>query len=210
LRLKALCRFMKARHKQPVKTAAGVLPYALHEGRVLFLFHKTFSGRRAGLLVDFGGGAQAAETAFETAAREFVEETEGLFLAPDLRRASRVGDEYRRQFREMQALLARTQEAHANWWCRRHVQPGKQAKDWCTYFVEVGYRDVAGMNAAWAADAGRRFKKRRELLWVPADQLLEIFTRQPERLWKRVRELETAPDVIITIRQVLEARGQPG
>jgi hypothetical protein len=158
LRLEALCRFMKARHKQPVKTGAGVLPYALHEGRVLFLFHKTFSGRRAGLLVDFGGGAQAAETAFETAAREFVEETEGLFLAPDLRRASRVGDEYRRQFREMQALLARTQEAHANWWCRRHVQPGKQ----------------------------------------------------PERLWKRVRELETAPDVIITIRQVLEARGQPG
>ena len=201
---------MKAWHKQPVKAGAGVLPYALHEGRVLFLFHKTFSGRRAGLLVDFGGGSQADETAFETAAREFVEETEGLFLAPDIRQASRSGSEFRRQFREMQALLARTQEAHADWWCRRHVQPGKPARDWRTFFVAFSYRDVAGMNAAWAADAGRRFEKRRELLWVPADPLLDIFARQPEQLWKRVRELETAPEVISAIRQLLEARDQPG
>ena len=210
MHLKALCQFMKARSKQPVKTGAGVLPFALHEGRAQFLFHKTFSGRRAGLLVDFGGGAQAAETAFETAAREFVEETEGLFLSPEIRRASAAGSEYRRQFREMQALLARTQEAHADWWCRRRVQPGKQEREWCTYFVEVGYRDVTGMNAAWEADAGRRFKKRRELLWVPADRLLEIFARQPDKLWKRVRELETAPNVITAIRRVLEVRGQPG
>jgi 8-oxo-dGTP pyrophosphatase MutT (NUDIX family) len=201
---------MTDRDKQPVKTGAGVLPFALHEGRLLFLFHKTYSGRRAGLLVDFGGGAKAAETAFETAAREFVEETEGLFLAPDIRLAARTGSEYQRQLREMQVLLARTQKAHADWWCRRHVQPGKPARDWRTFFVEVGYRDVAALNAAWAADAGRRFKKRRELLWVPVDPLLEIFARQPEQLWKRVRELETAPGVIIAIRQALEARVQPG
>ena len=201
---------MKVRGKEPLKTGAGLLPFTLHEGRLLFLFHKTFSGRRAGLLVDFGGGSQADETACETAAREFVEETEGLFLAPDIRQASRVGNEYRRQLREMLALLARTQAAHADWWCRRHVQPGKPARDWRTFFVEVSYRDVAGMNAAWAADAGRRFKKRRELLWVPVNPLLEIFVRQPEQLWKRVRELEAAPDVILAIRQVLEARGQPG
>lgn len=201
---------MMAGRKPAVKTGAGVLPFALHEDRLLFLFHKTFSGRRAGLLVDFGGGSQADETAFDTAAREFVEETEGLYLAPDTRQAARVGSEYRRQFRELLALIARTQEAHPDWWCRRQVPPGKQAKDWCTYFVEVGYRDVAGMNAAWAADAGQRFKKRRELLWVPADRLLEIFTRQPEQLWRRVRELESAPDVIMAIRQELEARGQPG
>jgi 8-oxo-dGTP pyrophosphatase MutT (NUDIX family) len=201
---------MKAGRKPAVKTGAGVLPFALHEGRLLFLFHKTFSGRRAGLLVDFGGGSQAGETAFDTAAREFVEETEGLYLAPDTRQAARVGSEYRRQFREMQALIARTQEVHPDWWCRRQVQPGKQAKDWRTCFVEVGYRDVAGMNTAWAADDGQRFKKRRELLWVPADRLLEIFTRYPEQLWKRVRELESVPEIIIAIRQVLEARGEPG
>jgi 8-oxo-dGTP pyrophosphatase MutT (NUDIX family) len=201
---------MKAGDKQAVRAGAGVLPFALHEDRVLFLFHKTFSGRRAGLLVDFGGGAQPAETAFETAVREFIEETEGLFLAKDIRKASRSGSEYRRQFREMQALLAQTQKAHADWWCRRQVQPGKPARDWHTFFVEVGYRDVTGMNAAWANDANRRFKKRRELHWVPAAPLLEIFARQPEKLWKRVRELEGAAGVIVAIRNALEARGEPG
>jgi len=101
-------------------------------------------------------------------------------------------------------LLERTRDAHADWWCRRGVQPGKPARDWRTFFVEVGYRDVDGMNAAWAADDGQRFKKRRELVWVPADRLLEIFTHHPEQLWKRVRELEAAPEVIRAIRLARE------
>jgi hypothetical protein len=84
------------------------------------------------------------------------------------------------------------------------VQPGRPARDWRSFFVEVAYRDVAGMNAAWAADGGRRFKKRRELLWVRADKLLEIFARQPEQLWKRVRQLEAAPALIAAIRQTCE------
>jgi hypothetical protein len=45
---------------------------------------------------------------------------------------------------------------------------------------------------------------RRELLRVPADQLLEILARQPERLWKRVWELEAVPKVIVAIRQMRE------
>jgi 8-oxo-dGTP pyrophosphatase MutT (NUDIX family) len=189
---------------KPARVGAGVLPFALHAGRVRFLLHKTFSGRRAGLLVDFGGGARAGETAFQTAAREFVEETEALFLAPDMALAARAGSEYRRQLQEMQTLLERTRDAHVDWWCRRVVQPGKPARDWRTFFVEVGYRDVDGMNAAWAADEGRRFKKRRELVWVPADRLLEIFARHPEQLWKRVRELDAAPKLIRAIRMARE------
>jgi len=200
---------MNGNANKPVRTGAGVLPFALHRGRVRFLFHRTFSGRRAGLLVDFGGGAQAGESSFETAAREFVEETEGLFLAPDIRQAARAGSEYRRQLQEMQALLARTREQHPDWWCRRRTPPGKPDRDWRTFFIEVPYRDVAGMNTAWAADDGRRFKKRRELFWVPADRLLEIFSRQPERLWKRVRELEAAPEVITAIRRTREGQRPP-
>jgi 8-oxo-dGTP pyrophosphatase MutT (NUDIX family) len=200
---------MSGNRNKPVRTGAGVLPFALHAGQVRFLFHKTFSGRRAGLLVDFGGGTQESETAFQTAAREFVEETEALFLAPDITMAALAGSEYRRQLQVMQTLLAEAQEAHPDWWCQRRVQPGKPARDWRTFFVEVTYRDVAGMNAAWTADNGRRFKKRRELLWVPAERLLEIFARKPERLWKRVRELEAAPEVINAIRLAREVRSPP-
>jgi hypothetical protein len=115
---------MGANTGKPVKTGAGILPFALHGGRVRFLFHKTFSGRRSGLLVDFGGGAQAGETAFQTAAREFVEETEALFLAADVTLAARAGSEYRRQCKTVQALLARTQQEHADWWCRRRRHQG--------------------------------------------------------------------------------------
>lgn len=197
---------MKGSTGKPGKSGAGLLPFALHEGRVRFLFHKTFSGRRAGMLVDFGGGAQAGETALQTAAREFVEETEAMFLAPALGQAALAGNEYRRQIQAMQALLARTRQEHADWWSPRCAPPGKPARDWRTFFVEVGYRDVAGMNAAWAADDGRRFKKRRELLWVSADRLLDIFATQPERLWTRVRELEAAPAVIATIRLARESQ----
>ncbi|HYQ70894.1 MAG TPA: hypothetical protein VET88_03080 [Gammaproteobacteria bacterium] len=200
---------MSRQGEKPARKGAGVLPFAVYAGRVLFLFHRTFSGRRAGLLVDFGGGAEAGETALQTAAREFVEETEALFLAPDIDRARLAGREYRRQLQEMQALLERALEAHADWWCRRRVPAGKPARDWRTFFVEVGYRDVTGMNAAWAADDGRRFRKRRELLWVPADRLLEIFACHPERLWKRVRELETVPEIIRAIRLAREGRGSP-
>jgi len=201
---------MKGKAGKPGKAGAGVLPFALHAGQVRFLFHKTFSGRRAGLLVDFGGGARMGETAIEAAAREFVEETEGLFLAPDIRQAARAGGEYQRQLQQMQVLLARTQDEHPEWHCHRHVPPGKPARNWRTFFIELAYRDVAGMNAAWAADAGERFKKRRELLWVPAAQLLEIFAHQPGQLWKRVRELEGVPEVIAAIRQAREGRPPAG
>lgn len=195
---------MSGRHTGQGKRGAGVLPYAVHAGRVWFLFHKTFSGRRAGLLVDFGGGCRPGETAFEAAAREFVEETEAMFLARDLRRAALQGAGYRRQLRVMQSLLQRGREQHPDWWCRRVSRPGKPPRDWRTFFVEVPHRAVAGMNAAWAADDGSRFRKRRELLWVPAGQVLEIFRTQPERLWKRLRELESAPQVIAAIRLALE------
>jgi len=200
---------MTGDHNRQGKTGAGVLPFAVHTGRVRFLFHRTFSGRRAGLLVDFGGGCRVDETRVQAAAREFVEETEAMFLAPDIRQASLAGAGYRRQLIEMETLLVRTRAEHPDWYCRRVSGPGRAKRDWRTYFVEVAYRDVAAMNAAWAADDGRCFRKRRELVWVTAQRLLEFFSTQPERLWKRVRELEGAPEVIHAIRQVREGGSPP-
>ena len=35
---------------------AGVIPFAVDAGEIQFLFQKTFSGRKVGYLIDFGGG----------------------------------------------------------------------------------------------------------------------------------------------------------
>jgi len=72
-------------------------------------------------------------------------------------------------------------------------------RDWKTYFVEVDYRAPDDINAAWAEDQDDRFKKRRELHWLTAEQLLDVFDNRPETLWKRVRELEGASAIVRAI-----------
>jgi len=62
------------------------------------------------------------------------------------------------------------------------------------------------MNRAWELDAGTRFSKRRELLWLSADTLCVIYEHEPERLWKRVRQLINARETIQSINTCLADR----
>lgn len=79
-------------------SGAGVLPFAIHSGEVYFLFHKTFVGKKVGKLIDFGGGMRCCTSVEfsslihskadekdmrKAAAREFSEETAGLFLCKE-------------------------------------------------------------------------------------------------------------------------------
>lgn len=48
------------------------------------------------------------------------------------------------------------------------------------------------------------FKKRRELVWVAAGELLAIYENVPAKLWKRVRQLENAAE---TIQSVVQSKG---
>ncbi len=68
---------------------AGVIPLAIKNGELLFLFQKTFSGREIGYLIDFGGGLGDGEDFRATAMREFVEEAETMYLTYDLKAAQR-------------------------------------------------------------------------------------------------------------------------
>jgi hypothetical protein len=185
-----------------IKTGAGVIPFARVEGKPRFLFHKTFSGRRAGLLVDFGGGSRVGETQYQTAAREFVEETEAMFFADSCNEDSDRQMQMASQYQLMLRLIENTQSKHPHWWCRRGGVNDAKPRNWKTYFVEVDYRDIDKMNKAWAEDEHGRFKKRRELLWLTAEQLLDVFDNRPEALWTRVRQLEGASD---TVRAIAEA-----
>jgi hypothetical protein len=91
--------------------------------------------------------------------------------------------------------------ANPDWWCRRVPGNPLRPKSWKTFFIEFPYRDVMPLNREWEADRVGRFKKRRELIWVEANQLLDIFSNAPERLWTRVRQLENATQLIRSIQR---------
>jgi 8-oxo-dGTP pyrophosphatase MutT (NUDIX family) len=178
---------------------AGVIPFCVHDGSVYFLFQTTFSGRKAGYLIDFGGGQGLDEGDRETAVREFVEETETMYFSEDLQRACRDTSLVENQIPIVDTLFEETLSAHPDWWCiRRH------AKRWRSYFIEFPYQDVGLLNREWRDDSVGRFKKRRELSWVSASELLAIYEHRPKQLWKRVRQLHQAPNLI---RKIVQEKG---
>ena len=87
---------------------AGVIPFAVIDGEVYFLFQKTFTGRKVGYLIDFGGGLGEGEDYRETAIREFVEETETMYFSNDVQRAIRTVEKVREQIPIVEALFDAT------------------------------------------------------------------------------------------------------
>jgi len=180
---------------------AGVIPLTVADGKVSFLFQTTFSGRKVGHLIDFGGGLGEGEDYRDTAIREFVEETETMYFAADVQQATRTVESVNRQIPVVANLFDETLSAHPDWWCRRAPGDPLRPKQWRTFFIEFPYRDIGALNREWAADDGGRFKKRRELFWVAGSELLAIYEQAPDKLWKRVRQLENARETIHSILQ---------
>ena len=98
---------------------AGVIPFTVHGNEVSFLFQTTFTGRKVGHLIDFGGGQGPDEGYRETAIREFVEETETMYFSDNLQQACRTGDSVRQQIPVVAAVFDQTLAAHPDWWCQR-------------------------------------------------------------------------------------------
>lgn len=151
------------------------------------------------MLVDFGGGRRKGEALYQTAVREFVEETETLFLCDDVSEIIEPAAWIEPQTRLMQTLFDRTQDEHPDWWCQRCYSESGRSRIWKTYFVEVEYQELDDINRAWEQDTTGRFRKRRELLWLPAHELLDIYDCEPEKLWIRLRQLGSARTVIRSI-----------
>lgn len=182
---------------------AGVIPLAIKDGELLFLFQKTFSGRKTGFLIDFGGCLDDGEDYRTTAMREFVEETETMYLSDDLKAAQRSEDRVIKQLALVDEVFESTLSAHPHWWRRRNPGSRKKPKDWISYFIKFPFRDVEALNCEWQSDSSCRFKKRRELVWISADSLLDIYARSPKDLWKRVRQLEDVETLIRDIQSSL-------
>ena len=184
---------------------AGVIPFTVADGKVSFLFQTTFSGRKVGYLIDFGGGLGAGEDFQEAAIREFVEETETMYFADDVQQACRTVESVKHQIPIVETLFDETLSVHPHWWCKRAPGNPLNPKVWRTFFIEFPYRDIEELNREWAADNIGRFKKRRELLWVAGSELLAIYDNAPDKLWKRVRQLENATETIHSILQSKES-----
>jgi 8-oxo-dGTP pyrophosphatase MutT (NUDIX family) len=184
---------------------AGMIPFALDQGQAVFLFQTVFSGRKTGFLNDFGGGLGSDESYRQAALREFVEETETMYLCDDLDQAARSTERIERQVRLLDGYFERTMQRHPHWWCRRHSDNPLRPKDWRSFFVQLPHRQLDPLNRAWREDRSGRFKKRRELFWVTADELLDIYRNQPQRLWRRVRQLQGAEAVVEDIQRALVA-----
>ena len=180
---------------------AGVIPFAVINGEVCFLFQKTSSGRKVGYFIDFGGGLGEGENYRETAIREFVEETETMYFANDVKQASRTAGSVKNQIPIVEALFEETLSVHPDWYCRRAPGNPLKPKQWQTFFIEFPYRDIDLLNREWRNDTLSRFKKRRELVWVSGSELLECYEHAPDKLWKRVRQLENAKETILSIVQ---------
>lgn len=184
---------------------AGVIPLAVKDGEVQFLFQKTFTGRKVGYLIDFGGGLGDGEGYRATAIREFVEETETMYFTDDLQTAYRSNERISEQVRVVEELFERTLSVHPHWWRRRDPGNLENPKDWRTFFIEFPFRDITALNDEWKSDTSGRFKKCRELVWVSADRLLDIYADSPNDLWKRVRQLEDASTLIDEIKLSLSS-----
>ena len=183
------------------KAGAGVIPFTTAHGKVQFLLQTVFSGRKTGYLNDFGGGLGKGEDYRTAAIREFVEETETMYFADDVSRAWRSRERIENQLPLVAELFAQSLSAQPDWWCSRLNTDPQRPKLWKTFFIEFPYRDVEILNREWEADAVGRFKKRRRLLWVSGDELLQLYRHEPNRLWKRVRQLENAVEVVNAIRR---------
>ena len=124
-----------------------------------------------------------------------------MYFAPDLQQARRTQDNVSAQIPLVRELFDRTLTEHPDWWCRRASPDPARPKRWRTFFIEFPYRDIAALNRAWETDRSGRFRKRRELFWVTADRLVSLYRTDPDRLWKRVRQLEQATETILAIQR---------
>jgi hypothetical protein len=178
---------------------AGVIPFTAIDGKVCFLFQTTFAGRKAGHLIDFGGGLGTGEDYRDTAIREFIEETETMYFSDNVQQARRTVARIKHQTPIVEALFDDTLSVHPDWWCNRAPGNSLNPKLWRTFFIEFPYRDIGELNREWETDNAGRFKKRRALVWIAGSELLAIYDNAPEKLWKRVRQLENATQTVHSI-----------
>lgn len=159
------------------------------EERTWVLLHKMFQGNKVGMLVDFGGAFDSTldRDPLECAAREFAEETAGLLWpssssAPSLLKLRSFATRDELYGSEEVALAKRrTEEFLRHGFTTTNAgSDGSSGSDSCClsvhpvsryhcYVLPIDWRDARELNEAFSSAS---LYKRRELLWIPVEELL--------------------------------------
>eukprot|EP01118_Nematostelium_gracile_P001063 TRINITY_DN1105_c0_g1_i1.p1 TRINITY_DN1105_c0_g1~~TRINITY_DN1105_c0_g1_i1.p1 ORF type:complete len:183 (-),score=57.40 TRINITY_DN1105_c0_g1_i1:88-636(-) len=154
---------------------AGILPFAIHDGEMYFLFHRTFVGKKMGTLIDMGGGISKEDNKDikRTAAREFSEETAGLYFSED----PEADAEFLHQDNMTESDM---QQGRVVRECTERVfemlqkQPVWVFGGYKLHVLEIPYHDLKALNKAF-----EKAPKKREFLWVHVNDIIQNKTVYP-------------------------------
>jgi hypothetical protein len=134
--------------------AAGVTPVCMYNGKRRFLLANEKHGRERYRFCDYGGCRKRGETEVQTAAREYIEETRGIFW----------------DYHEMGRLihLLETTATRADVACRRRT-----ANNYVHYLLPVRYRPQSVIQSRFNARAPRNKVENEKLMfrWFTEDEL---------------------------------------
>jgi hypothetical protein len=187
---------------------AGVLPYSISDsGKVFFLFQKSVEGKKANQLVDFGGAKKPEENQPAlTAAREFSEETGGLFVCENLEQAAqnlqtKSQDEIENSEcvqQSIKRILQKIESGHNVWVSRTPQAPG-----YVMFFVMIEHISLTVVNRVFNTPlSSNKRRKQKEFFWISSQQIRT--NTLPHPLYARVTAIANLFELIEEIAERFE------
>lgn len=152
---------------------AGVLPYSRVNESIKFLFQTTFHGKKKGTLFDFGGYRESEDDPVVTAAREFSEETGGLFTVENFENFLDIIKEMNEdEVQKSEIVLEQTELIKPilkN--CKFSWTPDKK---YYMFFMPIKFRPTVKINESFNHN-----KKKREFIWIDYKEILNNTLDKP-------------------------------
>jgi len=183
-------------------TGAGILPFCVREGEVFFFFHRTFEGKKQGTWIDCGGGKSSQDhTLIETAAREFAEETGGLWKNEHFIVSSMKPTESLHEFETSEMVKKSFLKMLEHIKNEMKLQEKEKKRVWILKYhesylmvlLQIDWIPCENFNGNFASIS----PKKREFGWISAKDIIEKKTSLPlyqrvcfiPNFWKAITEI---------------------
>ena len=142
------------------------MPYSIKDGKLFFLFHKTFEGAKVGTLIDFGGEINKDEREIDCACREFSEETFSLFFDTGDLSKMKIEEIGKEEINHTAAIAKKLVE-------KENMRPLKTINEHYTmYLLGIEFREFDQLNKFFENPQ----IKKREFLWIGSHIVKEFLT----------------------------------